>query len=80
MTDEAAERLETHRRGRESFSQFALRVAAVLDESEDGTTVTEPKRSGESDLLTTEEFAARMDELLAQLPPRTADELETRFR
>lgn len=85
MTDEAADRLETHRRDGESFSQFVLRVAAMLDDDDDGTTVTDRNVSADGyvsdgDLLTTEEFVARMDDLEAQLPPSIGDELEMRFR
>lgn len=79
LSAEAAERLESAgaRKEHESASQFAFRVAEILDGSENGTDVT--KRNG-SECLTTEEFEARMADLQAQLPPRTADELETRFR
>lgn len=94
MTDEAAKRLESHRNDDESFSEFAERVSSILDAVEEGTVVNEetetiPFRSdaqqdsasmGTEDLLTVEEFNARIDDLEARLPRKNADELETRLR
>lgn len=82
LSDEAAKALEAAagRKEHESATQFIFRVAEILGESENGMDVTKCNAPESGDLLTSEEFAARMDELMAQLPPRTADELETRFR
>lgn len=79
MTEEAAQRLETHRNDGESFTEFALRLAAICDDVDADTSVTEtePKRSG---AVTVEELEARLADLEARLPPKTVDEFEMRSR
>jgi hypothetical protein len=86
LTEDAADRLETHRGENESFSEFALRVAAILDDVEAGTSVTEtaPKRSVEltdsppvpGDVLT----EAHIDDIAARTARIAAQEIESRLR
>jgi predicted CopG family antitoxin len=82
---DATERIESLRNDDESFSEFILRVTADSSDVEDGTAVTnrngsDGQQDAPSDVVTIEELDARLSDLEARLPQRTADELETRFR
>ncbi len=73
MSEEAARRLENHRYEGESFSEFALRIASILDErsTHDGRSVLERETDGPR-MLSDE----HVDELASRPPERADDELE----
>lgn len=76
LSDEAAEALEAAagRKNHESANDFVLRVAAMLDSTEDGTDVTV---CDTPENVLTEDHLVDIATMTAQ---RTADEIETRFR
>lgn len=76
LSNEAAEALEAaaDRKEHESASQFAFRVAELLDATDDGTDVTICDMPDNS---LTEDHIVDIATMTAR---RTADEVETRFR
>lgn len=85
IATETAETLESvaNRRDDESANDFIQRVAAMLDDSDDGMDVTSydtgDKPTLPENVLTTAEFKAYMRDFLRDLPEQTAEHIEDRF-